>query len=160
MLPPPTETTAKKLSKIPRTKGRSVKNGIEFGNLVNGVKVNRNEEMSSYDVTTLYPSVPVDYALALLLVWLTGNNVRRELADTYVDLARLCMKQYVFQFRVKYYIQFEGACIGNALSSFIAEIFMCGFETSIENHSTFPRFYVNYMDDIFAIQNGRLFNIA
>lgn len=56
------------------------------------------------------------------------------------------------------YFQTDGTSIGNSLSSFIAELFMCHFEVSMQNHSLFPRFYARYIDDIFAIQNARMFN--
>lgn len=48
--------------------------------------------------------------------------------------------------------------IGCSLSCFIAELFMCHFEISMEKHSLFPRFYRRYIDDIFAIQNRRMFD--
>ncbi len=78
-------------------------------------------------------------------------------AVAYVELAQVCMRQNVFQFRGRFYFQSEGTSIGNSLSSFLAELFLCHFETSIEKHPLFPRFYRRYMDDIFVIQNRRMF---
>lgn len=37
---------------------------------------------------------------------------------------------------------------------------MCHFETSLENHPMFPRYYRRYIDDIFTIQNNRIFDIV
>lgn len=141
----PTETIAKKLSDIfnslPPPESKSVKNGVEFAKKVDGVKVSRVEEMGSYDVASLYPSVPVEYTLGLIMMWLIKNGVRLERAVAYVKLTELCMRQNIFQFRGKYYVQFEGTSIGCSLFSFVAETFMCNFEMSLVNHPQFPRFY-------------------
>lgn len=158
----PTESIAKKLSSIfnamPPPKGRSIKNGTEFARLVNGMKVSRNEEMGSYDVTALYPSVPIDFSMLLLKAWLILNGVVGNLNDAYVELSRLCMKQNIFIFRGKFYKQSDGTCIGNSLSSFVAECFMCWFESSLEKHPMFPRVYFRFVDDIYAVQNKRRFD--
>lgn len=160
----PTEAIAKKLTKIfnglPKPKGLSVLNGTEFAKQVNGVPINRNEEMGSYDVSSLYPSVPIDFSMRLLMKWLIETGVRINLAIAYADLSALCMKQNFFQFRGRFYFQTDGASIGNALSCFIAELFMCHFETKLERHPLFPRYYRRYIDDIFAIQNKRKFDIV
>lgn len=92
------------------------------------------------------------------MAWLIETGVVYVRAMAYVELTQVCMKQNVFQFRGRFYLQFDGTSIGNSLSSFLAELFMCHFETSIERHPLFPRFYRRYMDDIFVIQNRRLFD--
>lgn len=157
----PTEAMSKKLSKIfndlPPPKGMTVKNGTDFANLVNGMEVRKCEEMGSYDVTSLYPSVPVPYALDTIMEWLIANKVERDTARAYVEMAKTCMDQNIFQFNGEWYIQFEGTSIGNSLSSFVAESFMCRFEMAMKDHPKFPRFYRRYIDDIFAIQNARFF---
>lgn len=160
----PTEAIAKNLSEIfnslPPPKGKSVKNGMEFAKQVNGMEMGRVEEMGSYDVTALYPSIPVEYTIKLLMMWLISCGVRLERAIAYVTLTALCMKQNIFQFRGKWYMQLDGTCIGCSLSSFVAEIFMCNFEMSLANHPQFPRVYTRYIDDIFAVQNKRVFDVV
>lgn len=58
------------------------------------------------------------------------------------------------------YKQTSGTSIGNSLSSFIAELFMCHFETSMANDPNFPRIYHRYVDDIFVVQNKRKFDVV
>src|SRR5687768_10462096 len=70
------------------------------------------------------------------------------------------MRQNIFQFRGNYYKQTKGTSIGNSLSSFIAELFMADFETSMEKHPNFPRIYYRYVDDIFVVQNKRKFDLV
>lgn len=58
-----TNVMAKKLSAIfnslPPPKGKSVKNRVEFAKMINGTNVSRSEDMGSYDVMALCPSVPI-----------------------------------------------------------------------------------------------------
>ncbi len=160
----PSEALAKKLvaifSSMTPPKGLTVKNGIEFAKFIHGTKVKRNEEMGSYDVTALYPSIPIDEAMISMRKWLISNELEPDKVDAYCDLTRVCMKQNIFQFRGKYYIQSDGTSIGNSLSGFVAEVFMCEFEVEMEKHPMFPRKYKRYVDDIFAVQNARRFDLV
>lgn len=45
--------------------------------------------------------------------------------------------------------------IGNSLPGFIVEIYMCAFETRIENHEALPMVYARYLNNVFAVQNAR-----
>lgn len=141
----PTEIIAKKLSAIFNSltppEGKAVKNGIEFANIINGTKIGRNEEIGSYDVTSLYPSTPIPFSMKLLKKWLEKNNVKKELVEAYADLTTLCMKQNIFQFRDDFYNQ--------------TELFMSHFETAMSKNPNFPRIYHRYVDDIFFVQNKR-----
>lgn len=64
----PTEKIAKwlvkKFKKLEPPKGKSVKNSMEFTKAVENVKLTRNDTMGSYDVTALYPSIPIKEANA------------------------------------------------------------------------------------------------
>ncbi len=142
-------------SKFPQPKSFSVKNGIEFVDRLKNVKVGRNEIMVSYDVESLYPSIPVDESVVLVRRWLKSCKVPEPYINMYFDLTELCMNQNYFLFRNKIYKQRYGTAMGNSLSSFIAEIFMANFETNASNDKRFPRVWIRYMDDIFAIMNKR-----
>lgn len=155
----PTEKIAKWLvtefRKLTPPKGKSVKNAQEFMEVMKDVKIKRNETIGSYDVISLFPSIPMGVTYELLRLWLMKNNVTGRKAEMYEELTRLCMEQNVFVYNGEFYAQLDGTAIGNSLSSFIAELYMCHFETKIENHPAFPREYVRFVDDIFAIQNAR-----
>lgn len=155
----PTEKIAKWLvkefKKLKPPKGKSVKNAIEFMKLVKGVEVKRTETMGSYDVVSLFPSIPMDKTMILLRKWLIENGVSEARNEMYVEFTELCMKQNIFQYKNEFYIQRDGAAIGNSLSSFLAELYMCAFETEMEKHPLFPRVYSRFVDDIFAVQNAR-----
>jgi hypothetical protein len=155
----PCERVAKWLvvefSRLEPPKSLSVKNSIEFVERLEGVKVRRNEEMASIDVTSLFPSIPIKKTMLLLRNWLVSLNMHVEYVDMYVDLTQLCMNQNQFQFRDKFYRQRDGTSMGNALSGFVAEIYMADFEVRMSRDMRFPRVWIRYVDDIFVVVNKR-----
>jgi hypothetical protein len=62
-----------------------------------------------------------------------------------------CMEENYFKFRNQIYKQTEGTCMGSCLSPFIANVFMRTFETNLKSSPLFPRIWLRYVDDIFAV---------
>lgn len=155
----PTEKIAKWLvsefRSIKSPTGLTVKNGIDFVDKMKNIRITRNEILVSFDVTSLFPNVPIPYTLNILREWLMSNDISNSKIDMYVDLAKLCMNQNIFQFDNKIYKQHFGTSMGNSLSAFMAELFLCDFETNLSKHHTFPRIWYRYVDDVFAICNQR-----
>ena len=107
--------------------------------------------MVSFDVKSLFPSIPVPIALDHIKDHLVCNNVTPEIVNVYMKAIKLCMQQNYFQFRNQFYKINNGTSMGNPLSPLIAECFMSNFELTLKNDSNFPRIWLRYVDDIFAI---------
>lgn len=122
----------KEFKKLIQPKGKSVKNALEFIRTVRNVVVTMHETMGSYDAVSSFPSIKMEIIMRLLQVWLFENNVTGRRAEMYVELTKLCMDQNVFVYNGKFYMQRDGTAIGNTLSSFLAKIYMCAFESKIE----------------------------
>ncbi|RXF66922.1 hypothetical protein EKK70_17895, partial [Desulfovibrio sp. DS-1] len=106
----------------------------------------------SFDVTALFPSIPVNITINFLNEWLIDLKIETNKIKELVDSTKLCMSQNVFQFQNQFFEQIEGTAMGNPLSPFLAEIFMSRFEVDLkEKLNNFPKFWVRYVDDIFAI---------
>lgn len=70
------------------------------------------------------------------------------------------MSQNRFQFEDNFYEQRHGTAMGNSLSPFMANLFMSHFETEFKrNAKYFPKVWIRYVDDIFAIFNTDLFDL-
>lgn len=65
------------------------------------------------------------------------------------------MERNEFVFREKFYKQKTGTAMGNSLSSIIANFFMNQFENGIKTNPIFPRVWVRYVDDVFAVVDNR-----
>lgn len=102
-----------------------------------------DELMVSFDVSSLFPSVPVDIALAKLEAHLKCN-IKHEKKSIYMEVASLCMKQSYFQFRDKIYKVEFGTNMGHPLSPLIAELFMAAFEIDLKTNEMLPRIWHRY----------------
>lgn len=136
---------------LPPIKSRSVKNIFDFVKKVENVHVSENEMMVSFDVTSLFPSIDVDLALAKFDEYLNDLDISNDRVQIYSDVAKLCMKQNYFQFRDKFYRVDKGTNMGNPLSPIISECFMATFENKLEDNDVLPRVWHRYVDDVFAV---------
>lgn len=143
----------KQFRKIKPPESLAVQNGIDFISKMNGVTIGNDEIMTSFDVESLYPNVPVDESIILLEDWLKENGLTDPYINMYTELTKLCMDQNCFQFRDKFYKQKFGSGMGNSLSGFVAELFMANFETSLSKDCRFPRVWFRFADDVFTIMN-------
>jgi hypothetical protein len=152
----PTQRLAKWLVKefttiIGEDQGHTIKNSKEFTQKVlESGPISEDEEMESFDVKALFPSIPVKEALAILEEELLKKKTVKEV-KSYMKLARTCMDESYFTFRGKYYKQTKGAPMGNPLSPFLSELFMKKLEQKLEEKGVLPRVWLRYVDDIFAI---------
>lgn len=129
----------------------SVKNSFEFVERMKDVQVNRDEIMVSFDVESLFPSIPIEQALIAMEEHLLELNIEENKRTGIITTARSCMKQNFFQFRNKFYSIEHGTSMGNPLSPLVAEIFMAKFEMDLKRANKLPRVWIRYVDDVFAI---------
>lgn len=80
----------KELKKLPRIKSRSVKNSFEFIEKIKDIVIAIDEIMISFDVLSLFPSVPVNIALKELEKYLNGLDLEQNKKDIYMAVAKLC----------------------------------------------------------------------
>ncbi|XP_053691314.1 uncharacterized protein LOC128739838 [Sabethes cyaneus] len=143
------------IKRYPVTHGKSVKNSIELVDQIKDLEIRRSEIMVSFDVASLFPSVPVEDALKSLRAHLERKQVPSNHIAAYLSVAQLCMKQNLFMFRGKFYKQNFGLSMGSKLSPLLAEVFMSDFETEVQKDKMFPRVWKRYVDDVFALVKER-----
>jgi len=140
----------KELKEVPNIKSMSVKNSFEFVDKIKDLRIESDETLVSFDVCSLFPSIPVEKAINVLERHLQ-KEVGGEKSAIYIEAAKLCMKQNYFQFREKVYKVEFGTNMGNPLSPLIAETFMADFEMRLKEEGLLPRFWVRYVDDVCAV---------
>ena len=130
----------------------AVKDRYEFINTTKDLKIEDHEFMVSFDVVSLYPNVPIQESTSIINNWLKSLNIEEEVVEEYMILLKLCTSQNSFQFQDNVYSQNEGTPMGNPLSCFIANFFMSRLETQAKSlMNYFPRIWIRYVDDVFAI---------
>ncbi|XP_055308425.1 uncharacterized protein LOC129572488 [Sitodiplosis mosellana] len=141
----------KEVKKLPSWPSQSVKNSFDFVEKIKNVVVNDNEIMISFDVASLFPSIPIKEALGDFRDYLETTNLKEEEKQVYRMVAKKCMDHNYFQFREKFYKVEKGTNMGNPISPLISEVFMSAFETKLKSENLLPRIWWRYVDDVFAI---------
>ena len=130
-----------------------LKDSEEFVNKMKEVRVEEDEELVSFDVVALYPSVPQEEAIEIVRQELFADEELENVsAENVVRLLKICVGKTYFTFRGKIYEQVDGLAIGAPTSGFLADIFMNKLEKeAMETFSDPPRVWWRYVDDVLAI---------
>ncbi|BHF77098.1 hypothetical protein SprV_0502020000 [Sparganum proliferum] len=108
--------------------------------------------MVSFDVTSLFTSIPQDLAIETVKLFLRRKYNEREnrLGHAQVlQLLKFCLKTY-FTFDGTIYEQVKGTPMGSPISGFIAEAVLQRLESLVfQQHG--PKFWARYVDDTFVV---------
>ena len=101
----------------------------------NKVTLMPGECLTSYDVTALFTSVPVDPLLSIIKDLLEKDSILKErtmlLVQCIILLLEFCLKKTYFSFQQQYYEQVEGVAMGSPVSPIAANLYMEYFEQKL-----------------------------
>ena len=157
-----TENTAKHLSKIlNEVKGKnphSIKNSEDFVNKIKDLGVPPAQKLVSFDVSALFTSIPIDFALKAIKQKLIQDNSWQKITNLSLEqvltLLELCLSTTYFVFGGKFHRQKFGAPMGSPISPGVADLCMEVFEedmlASCPEHLA-PKIWLRFVDDTFTI---------
>ena len=100
----------------------------DFVEQVKHITLAPGECLSSYDVSALFTSVPVDPALNIIKDLLDKDHTLKERTVLAVSdiilLLEFCLKNTYFSFQDLFYEQVEGVAMGSLVSPIVANIYM------------------------------------
>ena len=129
---PVTYGVAKELAKILKPLvGKSlhlINSAQDFVEQVKHIILAPGECLSSYDVSALFTSVPVDPALNIIKDLLEKDHILKESTVLAVSdiilLLEFFLKNTYFSFQDQFYEQVEGAAMGSPVSPIVANLYM------------------------------------
>jgi hypothetical protein len=106
----------------------------------------------SFDVKSLFTSVPIDLAIEVTTDALCNDDTLSERTPLdpchIVELLELCLNSTTFLFNGKYYKQLHGTPMGSPISVIVAELAMQHLEQSaLSSYPNPPPFWYRYVDD-------------
>ncbi|CAB0009541.1 unnamed protein product [Nesidiocoris tenuis] len=126
-------------------------------NALKDISVPQNVKLVSYDVTSLFPSVPLAECKVLVKRKLQETVEDPTIQDEMMTLLGVCIDYNYFCFNGSYYRTQDGLAIGSPLSPLLAELFMDNleqefiFKTGASPLVKNVLFYKRYVDDSLAL---------
>ena len=129
-----------------------VNNSKEFAEFVKHQKLEANETIVSFDVVSLFTSIPVQFALEIIKRKLYESDEWKRHTNSQeteiVKLLKFVLNNSYFKFNGSHYHQVSGCAMGSPVSAVIAEIVMQEIEIIAINTSPVPiRWWRRYVDD-------------
>ena len=104
-----------------------VQNSHMFAEEIKGMKLERGECITSYDVVSLFTSIPIPSALEVMKKKLEDDTELQKRTilpvDNILELLAFCLNNTYFVFQDIFYEQNRGAAMGSPISPIIANIF-------------------------------------
>ena len=142
-------TILQPLSTESRLKVQSTKDFIET---IKTVQIPDNYRLMSFDVKSLFNSIPRQLALDCTQTTITNSTHELPLPkDDTMDLLKLCLTCSLFHYNGKDYKQLHGTAIGSPVSGVVAEIVMQNIEQqALPTYKETLPLWLRYVDDTFT----------
>ena len=141
------------LHPLVKTSPHTINNANTFLTNIKELKLEPDEIMISFDVVSLFTSIPLDTAKRITNELLTQDESwqTRTKLDKHdiLELLDLCLSTE-FSFQNSYYRQISGTPMGYPLSSFLAEAVMQDLEKRSVTNNNDIKTWNRYVDDVLA----------
>ena len=133
-----------------------IRNTADFVERIGSVRIEEDEIMVSFDIKSLFTSVPVDQATEAITMILQNDDSFHERCRikiaSFMELLRLCTSITTFQFRGQHYELADGLPMGSPASPCIANLFIARLESNaLDSFPTSTKLWLRYVDDVFSI---------
>ena len=133
-----------------------VENSPHLCEILSNVSIKEDEMSVSFDVKSLYTSVPVQPALKSVETLLVAQSSWTKLTSLSIqdilDLLSTCLNNSYIKFRGQFYEMVSGLAMGSPVSPIVANIFMADLEKkAISTMENPPKPWLRFVDDVLSI---------
>ena len=153
-----TKHLSKILNCVKGKNGHAIKNSTDFVTKVKELEVPPARKMVSYDVSALFTSIPITFAIYATRKKLTADESWKELTELDLEqvltLLEFCLSTTYFVYRGTFYKQKFGAPMGSPISPGVADLSMEVFEEEALSacpDEMSPFVWYRYVDDTFTV---------
>ncbi|XP_075162762.1 uncharacterized protein LOC142235391 [Haematobia irritans] len=142
------------LKKLTTGSKYNIKDSVQFRNKIKDMTIKHDEKLISFDVVSLFPSVPVDLAIRIIEERWDEIEAHTNMTKAlFIKTLKFCIiDNRYFKYDDKIYRQKKGLPMGSPASPIIADILMERLLDSCMQKLTIrPKFITKYVDDLFAI---------
>ena len=144
------------ISPIRGNPATTVINSAKFCDFLKSVTIPPDHEMVSFDVVSLFTSIPVELAVSVTKERLAKDDSLVDRTSLSVDeiclLLEFCLKATEFTFQKDFYRQVFGCAMGSPVSALMADIVMEDVESRILSHRNFSvMVWKRYVDDTWVL---------
>ena len=152
--------TAKYLSRLLSPFAKIMRSHAEksshLAEILKNTSIEEDEVLVSFDVKSLFTSVPVQPAIEcvrkILLADQSWSLQSPISVPVVIKLLTLCLEDTTFKFRDKFYRMTDGLAMGSPVSPIVANIFMDDLErNALVTMKDRPRLWLRYVDDVLSI---------
>ena len=133
---------------------------IDFAEEITTVKIKQDDVLISYDVFSLFTSIPLDETIELLADkafcnnWFNLSYDLKISKNDLIELLTIATKEQLFQFDGQLYGQIDGVAMGSPLGPLFANFFICHIEDILQVNGKLPAYYKRYVDDTLTIMRN------
>lgn len=146
------------LKRLSNTKLYNIKNSFELLQRLENITINEDELMISLDVTSMFPSIPMQYTLEKIESKLYETVFTGITSETFLRIMRFVSQSTnYFTYNNIFYRQKDGCPMGNGISPDIADFLLNSLLDFVTDKLGFEfKLLVKYVDDLLLIIPRRL----
>ena len=132
----------------------TINDSFSFVNEIVSIPDSDSYVLASFDIKSLFTNIPLDETVAIATESFFNSSNRKFTKKFFSELLTSAVKDIIFLFNGKTYLQIDGVGMENPLGPTFANLFLCFYENNWLQNCPLqfkPKLYRRYVDDTFLL---------